>query len=391
MDSVDLLTGEAEVATELERSALSWVEVDLARLKYNVQMLQNRIGPAVSMLPVVKADAYGHGAVAVSRCLQKIPSVKGLAVASVAEGIELRSAGIGVPIFMLECALPGQESLIVDYHLIPLVTDLSMARELAILGKQKQKKVRVHIRVDSYTGNMGMALDELSYFLQQVKDMEWLEWSGIFTHLYAAYSQHDQLVKKQLSVFNRAREIAREMRIPIPMIHAASSPAILRYPEAYYNTVRPGTVIYGLPSFNGQIDDYRPVMQLKSQITNVKSMPAGSVIAGYKYRNSYASRVRLAKVALGYADASFLLNMREGEVLIRGQKVKIVGIPYMLHLLVDITGVPTAAPGDEVVFFGEQGEMMISAEEVAFKADIGTTNCEKVCFLSNRLPRFIKH
>ena len=393
MDNINKQNGGPGTVNHLEQSPVTRVEIDLDRLEHNVRVLQHSLGASVSMLPVVKANAYGHGDISVSERLQHVSGVKGLAVASVAEGMKLRSAGIVVPIKILEHSMPGQEREIVEYDLISFITGPDMIRELALQAKQRQKKVPVQIRVDTETGNMGLTLEELPGICRKLKDMPWLECVGVFTHLYSAYSQNDRLVSGQLALFNRALEIAQELEMPISSVHAASSPAILRYPAAHYNVVRPGTVLYGLPSFADQLTgDYRAVMQLKSRINSIKKIPADSMITGYTTGICCSSSMRLATVPLGYADAPFLMNMKEGEgeVLVRQKKVPVVGSPFMMHLLIDVTGLPDVRVGDEVVFFGKQGEAEIKAEEVAQKAGIGVTNCEKVCFLSSRIPRSIK-
>ncbi|UMZ72805.1 alanine racemase [Natranaerofaba carboxydovora] len=377
-----------EVIVEKNQGHMFWIEVHIGHLLHNINILQKHLGPTINMLPVVKADAYGHGAVAISKELQKNSSVIGLAVSSVAEGIELRCSGINIPIFILEYISPGQEESIVDCDLVPLLTNLSMAEKLGLLGKEKQKKVQVQVRVAVEAGNIGVSIDELPNLLLQIKGMEWLELKGFFTHLYAAYSKNDVMVAKQLSVFKKAVKMANDYNITFPLTHAASSPAILKYPDSYFNTVRPGTIMYGLPSFEDQEDTgLRPVMQLKSKITNIITLPAGGVIAGYVKQPYCSSTMRLATVPLGYRDAPFLLNMQGGEVLVKGERTKIVGSPFMTHLLVDVTRICEANLGDEVVFFGEQVEDTIKAEDIANKAGIGATHCESICFLSSRIPR----
>ncbi len=377
----------------LERSQEinSWIEINMEHLNHNIKLIGKKVGACVNLMPVVKADAYGHGSVHISKELQKNPNVIGLAVSSVLEGIELRQAGVSIPLFILEDSLPGQEPLIIDYNLTPLIANFSMAKELAIIAEKKQKKVQVQIRISIENSNMGISTTDLPDFINQIKEIKWLDLQGFFTHLYAAYNQNDKLVSHQLSEFNYALSIAQKMNLVLPLIHAASSPAILRYPDAYYNTVRPGTILYGLSSFDNQEDiGLKPVMQLKSKVAKVKSINAGgSITAGYNKQSNCNINMRIATVPLGYSDALFLLKMKGGEVIINGGKAPIVGIPFMSHFLVDISLLPDTYPGDEVVIFGIQGNRVIRVEDIAQKAGIGTTNCESICFLSSRVPRYI--
>ena len=369
----------------------AWVEINLGRLQKNLLSLQGKLGPLKRVLPVVKADAYGHGAVAVSRRLEGIHGLEGFAVASVPEGVELRVSGIRTPIILLEFFLSGQEKHIAEYDLTAVVSGKENVDRLALQGKNNQKTINVQVRLDTGYGNMGISLEELPELLKYIKEMEWLECSGIFTHLYASYFREDKLVDRQLSFFKRGLELAEKMGVPFSGMHAASSPAILHYPDSHYSLVRPGTILYGLPSFEGQhTSNFQPVMQLKTRIAHIKNLPPGTAVAGYNMSEKKTVPLRLATIPLGSADAYYLGNLHDGHVLINGKKAPIIGSAFMMHILVDVTEIPNGMPGDEVVLFGEQGEEVILAEELARKSGIGIINCEKVCFVNSRVPRYYR-
>ncbi len=363
----------------------------MGRLQNNLYILRQNLGPLIKILPVLKADAYGHGAVAVGRCLEGLPGVEGFAVASVPEGLELRRSGIKLPIILLEYFLTGQEKSIADYELTPIVACREAVDNLAMQAKKLQKQIDVQVRLDTGFGNMGVTVEELPELMKHIDDVQWLKCNGIFTHLYASYYREDELLGRQLSLFKRGLEIAEKMKVPLSGIHAASSPAILQYPETHYNLVRPGTLLYGLPSFESQRkSDYLPVMQLKSRISHIKNLQAGTSVAFYKGMENITLSTRMATVPLGSADAHHLSSLNNGYVLIRGRKAPIIGSSFMMHFMVDISHIPESIPGDEVVLFGEQGDESITVEELANKSCIGIINCEKVCFLSSRIPRFFR-
>ncbi len=359
----------------------------MENLAYNVKRLKAALGEQVRLMPVVKADAYGHGAVAVSKVFERCGAM-GLAVAKVAEGVELRKAGIKLPIFVVEYLLPEESDRVAEYDLIPVVHSLELLRNLALKGRSRQKKMKIQVRVDTGSGNMGLPPGEVQSLLREVKKLPWLELEGLFTHLTAAYDCEKALVAEQLDLFEKTVRLAEKEGLQVPLVHAASSPAILCFPETHFNLVRPGTLLYGFPSLENQQErGYRPVLQLKARISQIKKIKAGVKTVGYDYRVKASSSKSLAVIPLGYGDAFFLLGSRGGDVLIGGQRAPIFGHPCMAHFQADVTHIPGIQTGDEVVIFGQQGSETIPAEEVAEKAGIGTLNCESVCFLSSGIPR----
>lgn len=382
-----LIKRDIQFKNKCQISAPVWAEISLGNLKYNMERLRQNLGEQVAIMPVVKTDAYGHGAVPVSKIFEACGAA-GLAVAKVAEGVELRKGGLGLPVYVIEYMLPGESEMVLEHDLVPIVQSMDLARILALKGRERQKKVRVQIRVDTGEGNMGLYPGDITDMLRLLKELEWLEPDGIFTHLTAAYAHDSRLVERQLYLFNEAVELAAKEDVHFPLVHTASSPAILSFPKSYYNLVRPGTLLYGLPSLKDQQDrDYKGVMQLKARISHLKRIDGGQKTLGYDFRVTAASAMTLAVVPLGYGDALFLLNYMHGHVLVGGCRAPVFGRPCMAHFLVDVTQIPGAGIGDEVVIFGQQGTGVIRAETVAENAGINILNCESVCFLSNRIKR----
>lgn len=229
---------------QLAANQPAWMEINLKNAAFNLKCLQRNLGEQVKIMPVVKADAYGHGALAVSRVFERCGAM-GLAVANVAEGVELRKAGISLPIYVLEHLLPEESEQVVEYDLSPVVHSMELARKLSIEGRVRQKTVHVQVRVDTGSGIMGLHPDKVLPLLREIKGLSWLALVGIFTHLTAAYDCEYALVSKQLDLFERTVQLSLTEDLEVPLVHAASSPVILCFPEAHFNIVRPGTLPCG--------------------------------------------------------------------------------------------------------------------------------------------------
>lgn len=362
-----------------------WAEVNLNNLKDNYFSVYQSLKKGTGVLPVIKGNAYGHGAVAVARQLLEC-GAESLAVSSVHEGIELRQAGINVPLVILEETPPQGAEKVVEYDLTAAACSFPFISALGFHARQKQKIVKIHVRVDTSYGGPGIKPGDFGQFARKIKEMPWLEIEGIFTHLFAAYTLDGKNVAAQLNTFNEVLAEARRLNLEIPLVHAASSPAIFNYPDSHYNLVRPGIALYGLPPYEGASCDIKPVMQLKGDIVSIKEINCGFSL-GYKDNIAVERPLRIATVSIGYGDAFFLFLINNGEALIRGKRAPYFGRSCTATIRLDITDVEDAQVGDEVVFFGEQGDESISAVEVAEKAGIGLLNCETVCLLNRELPR----
>lgn len=366
-----------------------WVEINLPYLKNNIRIVKDIIGSCKEIIAVVKADAYGHGAVTIANYMARYGAAK-LAVATAEEGIKLRLGGVKSPIIILGSIPLEEAEQVVGYNLTPMIATQALAERFNAIGKEKQRNIKFHIRVDIGLGTVGVAYQHAYRTIKLITDQyQWLKIEGLFTHLASTYGDDEELVNKDLEKFNSLISNLNNSGIHIPMIHAASSPATLKYPQAHFNTVRIGTCLYGLPSFKNQPEiGLKSIMQLKARITDIKELSNGQHL-GYGNEVLVSKSGRIATVSIGYSNALFLVHMKSGEVLIRNQRTPLICSPFMGHILVDITNIPDASIGDEVVIFGEQGEEKITVSEVAKRAGISVTNCESVCFLRDSLPESI--
>lgn len=363
-----------------------WAEVNVTDLRANFAYLQRLVGDTVGILPVVKANAYGHGAREVAQILLDAGAV-GVGVASVDEGVALRRWGIDGPIVLLEYMLAEQADDVAVHNLTPSVHSLGVLRALNEAAGRVGTHIAVHVRVDTLSGSMGVRVKDLRPLLTELARSPRLIAEGIFTHLTGAYSGDRRLVNEQVARFKQAIELGREVGMRFQKVHAASSPAILEFPDTYFDVVRPGTMLYGISSLCGQErGELRTVMQLKARVTHVEAHSEHYVV-GYRDHIDAQCVERVATVAVGYSSGHFLLRSRGAEVLIRGRRAPLLGAARMAHLLVDVTEVPGVQVGDEVVLFGRQGDAEITVEEVAERAGISLVNCESVCLLHKDVPR----
>ncbi len=363
-----------------------WAEVHLARLQNNLKKAISLLQPGTRLLGVVKANAYGHGIEEAGKALL-LAGAYGLAVGTVDEGMLLREAGVKAPVLLLGYLVPGEEEYVINYRLTPMIANMSMARQLARLTRLKGRRLPFQVRLDTSEGNVGLLPEQAPDFIKKVLQMKELLLEGIFTHLYSSYGNQQEMLSLQLKRFQKALNDITSAGIAVPMVHAASSPALLYYPETHFNAVRPGTVLYGLPSLEGQdMNGFLPVMELKSRVVDVKALPPGN-FQGYGYSIKKEKPVRVATISAGYAHGYLLFNLKNGEVLIRGKRAPIYAPPQMEYFMADVTSIPEVVPGDEVVLLGCQGKEEILASEIAHKSGISIIHCESICLLNPSVPR----
>lgn len=363
------------------------VEVDLAAIAHNMTTLRNRVAPA-RVMAVVKADAYGHGAVAIAETVLA-SGADCLAVALVQEGIELRRAGIENPILVLSEQPDSQIGDIVSHGLI--ATAYSVPFIDALEREVRQRNVmghEVHLKVDTGMNRVGVHPSEAVERAGRIVACgPWLNLTGIYTHFATADDVDSTFAAEQLQRFEAVLEGVRRAGIDIDTVHAANSAGALLLPESRLDMVRLGISIYGIApseSLESTCAALKPALSLTSNVSFVKRVAAGEGVS-YGSRHRCSSSTTIATVPIGYADG---IARRSGlvgvEVLIGGRRHPIVGVVTMDQLMVDV-GDHEVAVGDEVVLIGEQGDEYISANEVANR--LGTIGYEVVCALSDRLPR----
>jgi alanine racemase len=370
----------------LRRGRPTWLEVDLEAIAHNVRRVAGIVGAETRVLAVLKADGYGHGAVRVARTVLN-NGASYLGVASINEGAILRQAGIDAPILALGYTPAWQARELALNDIAATLFDLDVAQALDQAARELDRRVRVHVKVDTGMGRLGLLPPDVLPFVKQLQGISHLEIEGIFTHFSVADTDAGY-TQWQLDHFREVLASLEEAGIFIPLVHAANSAAILSLPESHFSMVRLGIALYGLhPS--PQIPcppDFRPALAFKTQVAQVKRLPPGSFIS---YGNTYRTvgEQCVAVIPVGYADGFRRAPRHWGEVLVRGQRAPIVGRVCMDQTMIDVTQIRDARQGDEVVLIGQQGEEMITAEEVA--RQMGTINYEVVSEILARVPRVI--
>ncbi len=357
-----------------------WCEIRLDYLIDNYNEIKRCVSEQVELIPVVKADAYGHGAIPCAKALVE-NGAKRFAVARVGEGIQLRNAGIKCPILILGYISNDEIEELLQWDLTPTVYHIDFARELS---KQTTKMVKVHIKLDTGMGRLGFrGIEESAKSVEEISTMDNLVVEGIYSHFATSDEQDKSYSLSQMELFEEVLKLLAKRGIDIPIKHLSNSAAIMDLPKSYYNFVRPGIILYGMyPSdeVNKKRISLKPVKSFKTSIANIKRIyPGDSISYGRKY---IAEEERLiATLSVGYADGYSRLLSNLGEVLIRGQRAKIVGRVCMDQCMIDVTHIPQVKVDDEVLLYGPE----LPIEELAEK--MGTINYEVSCMISPRVPK----
>lgn len=358
-------------------------EISLSAISSNLNQVKLKIGKR-KILAVVKALAYGHGAIPVAKRLIA-GGVDMLGVATVEEGIELRDAGISHPIVVLLGINPYEIPALLDYNMTPVLYSLSISKALSGASKNKGKVTNVHIKIDTGMGRLGIIAEESIDIIKEIAGLKGLRLEGLMTHFSDADLVDKDYARFQLKRFNDVIKGLKKIGIKFPLCHAANSAAILTFPPSFFNMVRPGIMLYGyLPSAEINSPDLRPALTLKSRILAIKRVSAGTPIS-YGRTFVTARKSTIAVLPIGYADGYSRMLSNRGEVLIKGKRSPVVGRVCMDMTMVDVTGIHGVREGDEVILIGKQGKYSISADEIAKK--IGTIPYEVLCSISSRVPR----
>jgi alanine racemase len=362
-------------------------EIDLGALAFNYRQLQKRIPKGVKLLAVVKADAYGHGAIPISLKLEKL-GVDYLGVAIPEEGEELRRGGIKVPILILGGIYEGDLDRILRFHLTPVVFQEDSLHLLSKEAESRRKKVKVHLKVDTGMGRLGVPLDQWPAFLLEVKQCPRIETEGILSH-FSMVDEEEAFTQHQWKQFQEAVAVAEALGISYKYLHMASSATLTAFPSYSGNLVRPGIMLYGAypsPRFRDLIR-LKPVMTLRTRIHYLKWVPPGTRLS---YGGTFMTerRSHIATLPIGYADGYSRYLSNQGEVLIRGKRAPVVGKVCMDFIMVDVTDIPKVSIGDEVILMGRQEKERIRVEEIAEK--IGSISYEVLCLIGKRVPRIYK-
>jgi alanine racemase len=359
-------------------------EIDLRALSFNYQQIKKRIPKSVSILAVVKADAYGHGALPVSLKLGEM-GADYLGVAIPEEGIALRKGGVNTPILILGGIFQEGAEAILRYGLTPVVFDIDSLKRLSKAAKRKRRKVKVHLKVDTGMGRLGVPFHLFPVFLKETQKFPDIEIEGLLSH-FSMTDEEESYTSSQWERFQQVITQAKEMGISSRYIHMANSAISTAYPAYSGNLIRPGIMLYGSypsSSFEKRIN-LKPVLTLKTNIHFLKSVPTGTRIS---YGGTFMTRREslIATLPIGYADGYSTRLSNHGEVLIRGKRVPVVGRVCMDLIVIDVTDVPGVSKGDEAILIGRQGRQQITADEIAGK--IGSIPYEVLCLIGKRVPR----
>jgi alanine racemase len=365
----------------------TWAEIDLDHLGGNFRGIKGKIGPGVKTLVAVKANAYGHGAIVVSRRLLA-EGADMLGVAAVSEVAELREAGITAPVLLLGCTLPEAVGPALDQDARLTVCDAECAAHVAAAAGARNREAVVHVKVDTGMGRIGVRWDRAPDLIRRLTRMERLRIEGVFTHFASADEADKGFTYRQIERFREVIEALEKDGLHIPLRHAANSSALLDVPESYLNMVRPGLILYGLhPGAEvSQSIPIKPVLSLKTRITFVKEIEPGETVS-YNRRFTARRRSRVATVPIGYGDGLDRHLSNRGQALVGGRRAPIIGTICMDQTVIDVTDVPPPSVGDEVVVYGAQGGERISVEEVARLLD--TIPYEITCAIGRRVPRVV--
>lgn len=359
----------------------TWAEIDLNAYRRNLEKIRALVGPDVKILALLKANAYGHGALGLGKFAQQNNLCQFFGVASVEEGIALREGGITLPILVLGSLYPFEAfEYAIQYDLSVAIASLEAAEAVKRAAHKLGKKARCHVKQDSGMGRIGTRRGNVIKVLETLNGDELVEIEGLFTHL-SSVDTDPTYTDEQIGYFRDTLTHVQLRNFPVQIRHVAASPAIELRPDSYYDMVRTGHAALGLA------EHFEPVLSLKSRIVFAKNVSVGGSIS---YNRSYIAPkdMRVATIPVGYGDGYLRALSNKAEVLIQGRRCRVLGNITMDMCMVDITDIPNARVGDEVVLIGKQGNETIFARELAKKA--GTIDYEITTLLMARVPRIYK-
>lgn len=340
--------------------------IDLGSLVYNLEQLRGCTGKDIKIMGIVKSDAYGHGLVPVSKTLEK-NGVYCLGVSFIEEAVELRKAGIQIPIVIL-CGIETDEDAeaVIENGLTPVVFDLISAERLEKISSQKKEITRIHVKIDTGMGRLGINLNDTVSILKEIKKFRFLNVEALMSHLSSADEEDTAFTKAQIQKFKNAVDEARHIGMDLKLNHLANSAGTVAYRDSHFDMVRPGIMLYGglpTPGFKTEVK-LRQVMVLKGRILQIRDFEDKTPVS---YGKTYYTdgKKKIAIVSAGYADGIPRCLSNRGRVLVGGRLTDIVGNVCMNMLACDITGIDNVNKGDECVLLGSQGEKTITGDDIA--------------------------
>lgn len=361
--------------------------INIDAIRSNISQVKSKLKKDTKLMVIVKADAYGHGAVRVSQALQgEVADAYGVAI--IEEAIELREAGITKPILILGYTPKEQFRLVISYDVIQTVYRYEMAEELSAEAINQGKTAKIHIKVDTGMSRLGFNdTDKSLEDIKKIASLEGVSIEGIFSHFAKADEADRESVKGQIERFDKFYDLLKQEGIYIPLRHMSNSAGMIEYPEAEYDMIRCGIVSYGVYPSNEVSQDVfslQPAMDLKSHVVFIKEVEAGT---GISYGSTYITKrkTRVATIPVGYADGYSRNMSNVGKVIIRKQYAPIIGRICMDYFMVDVTDIKDISEGDVVTLLGEEGSCKITIETLSEWSH--SFPYEIMCTVSKRIPR----
>ena len=363
----------------------TWCDISLDNLEHNVNQIKSKLNNNTKLCAIVKANAYGHGVEDVASHLVK-QGVDYFAVAFIDEAMELREYGFTQPILILGNTPKDTVEKVVEYNITAAVYDVETAKAISAEAQKQNKIAKVHIKVDTGMGRIGFVSNEQSIGeILDVSKLPNIEIEGIFTHFACSDDADEEMTLRQFDKFMYVVQELENNGVVIPVKHCCNSAAIIKYPDMHLDMVRAGVILYGMyPSDIDYDIDLKPLMSFKSTVINVKTMQPGDTIS-YGATYKVEKPIKVATVAVGYADGYSRLLSNKGRVLVNGCFANILGRICMDQCMIDVTNVHNISIGDEVILFGADKNENLPVEELAVK--LGTINYEIPCVINNRVPR----
>ena len=361
-------------------------EIDLGAIRHNLEITSHIVKAGTKILGVVKADAYGHGMREVSRTI--VDYVDYFGVASLDEAAILRSIGIKKPILVIGAILPEEIEGVLKFNVIQTVSDLDIPKRLSKLALSKNKKIKVHVKVDTGMGRLGFWHEEAVGFVKKIAKLKNIIIDGIFTHFPNAESDR-VFTYNQIRNFKRLIEELWDNDIYIPVKHTANSMGLIDFKDSHMNMVRPGLMMYGIYPKQSLMKSIllKPALTLRTKITHLKLVPKGRSIS---YGMAYVTKkpTKIATIPVGYGDGYSRHFSNKAEVLINSSRCPIAGRVCMDMCMIDVGHLKNVKVGDDVILIGSQGSEIIRAEELA--GLINTIPYEVLCNIGRRVPRIYK-
>jgi alanine racemase len=363
----------------------AWVEIKADALLHNIQAFQAYLNPGTAIMAVIKADAYGHGAVQVAKIAAQA-GVTVFGVATVTEGITLRQAGVQGDIVLLGAAqTPEQIQAIAQWQLQPTICALAQAE---LFSATLTSSLQIHVKFDTGMSRLGPLWKDAIEFIQKIQNLPYLEITSLYSHLATADAMDESFMLVQQQRYEEVLKTVKNCGVAIPKLHLANSAGTLQGKGFHYDWVRVGLSLYGIYpglQFHDRID-LQPVLAVKARIVQIKTVPEGTGIS-YNHRFVSDGPLRIAVVSIGYADGVPRLLSNRMNVLLRGRRVRQLGVVTMDQIIIDVNEFPDLKIGEIVTLLGQDGDEVISVED--WSDPIGTIPYEITCGFTQRLPRIL--